>query len=226
MKKSNKSIGVLIVICVIASSFIWFFQNVGLAGIGIVCIIFVASAVFYWSSKNRKDQNDFDEIALYVFRNRSHPDEEKKINRALAKNNPNKSILVRNIQILRETIYLAVNSKNRDTAQYNYNILPEVYGRVQSEYRGLVSTQVIEVLDSAYNDTIKRFHTAFYLNMAKGFIEKSVKLKTEKSKEKYRNLALEILSEGLSDELSNKEILNKNINKIKADSSSVGDSQE
>ncbi|MBU4185682.1 MAG: hypothetical protein KKI12_08390 [Proteobacteria bacterium] len=198
MKKSEATlIGWLVVIGIIVYPFVWLHEKIGWIGIGLIGVIVVGFAIFYNISRSQKEQKTFDDLALYVLHNRLHPDEAKKMNLKLARSNFPRSALIRNLQIIRDSIEIALTSKKRDTAESRMNTLLERYEEIRKEQSGLVSAEVYNEIDRVIQETKDEFHTKLFLNLATGHMEKAQKLKTKKSKEKYLDLAIEDLKEGL-----------------------------
>lgn len=198
MKKAEATlIGWLIVIGVIVSPFVWLHEKIGGVGIGIIAVMAVGIGIFYNFGRHQKDQKAFDDLALYVLHNRLHPDEAKRMNVKLARSNFPRSALIRNLQIIRDSIEIALTSKKRDTAESRMNILLERYEEIKKEQSSLVSVEVYNEIDRVIQETRKEFHTKLFLNLAVGHMEKAETLKTNKSKEKYFTLAIDALKEGL-----------------------------
>ena len=198
MKKAEATlIGWLVMIGIIVYPFVWLHEKIGWVGIGTIGVFVIGGGIFWSISKTKKEQKAFDDLALYVLHNRLHLDEAKKMNLKLAKSNFPRSTLIRNLQIIRDSIEIALTSKKRDTAESRMNTLLERYEEIRKEQSGLVSTEVLNEIDRVIQDTKDEFHTKLYLNMAMGYMDKTENIKTKKSKEKYLDLAKEALKEGL-----------------------------
>ena len=198
MKKAGATlIGWLVIIVLIVYPFVWLHEKIGWVGIGTIGVFVIGGGIFWSISKTKKEQKAFDDLALYVLHNRLHPDEAKKMNLKLAKSNFPRSALIRNLQIIRDSIEIALTSKKRDTAESRMNTLLERYEEIRKEQSGLVSAEIYSEIDRVIQETKNEFHTKLYLNMATGHMEKAQSLKTKKSKEKYLDLAIEALKEGL-----------------------------
>jgi len=198
MKKAEATlIGWLVIIVLIVYPFVWLHEKIGWVGIGTIGVFVIGGGIFWSISKTKKEQKAFDNLALYVLHNRLHPDEAKKMNLKLAKSNFPRSALIRNLQIIRDSIEIALTSKKRDTAESRMNTLLERYEEIRKEQSGLVSAEIYNEIDRVIQKTKNEFHTKLYLNMATGYMEKVQSLKTKKSKEKYLDLAIEALKEGL-----------------------------
>jgi len=141
------------------------------------------------------------------------------MNLKLARSNFPRSALIRNLQIIRDSIEIALTSKKKDTAQSRMDTLLERYEEIRAEQSGLVSMEVMNEISSVIQDTKYQFHTMLYLNTATGYMDKIEKLKTNKSKEKYLDQAIEALQEGLQIGLGNEADLGdylKHVEQVKA----------
>ena len=96
------------------------YEKFGSIGTGFITFISVGLLIYY---SFRKDKKTFDNLVLYVLHNRLHPDEAKKMNLQLARSNFSRSALIRNLQIIRDSIEIALTSKKRDTAESRMNTL-------------------------------------------------------------------------------------------------------
>lgn len=198
MKKTDETlIGLLVVIAVIVYPFVWLYEKIGGVGFSLIVVIVIGLGIFYHIGSRRKEQKTFDDLVLYVLHNRLHPDEAKKMNLKLARSNFPRSALIRNLQIIRDSIEIALMSKKRDTAESRMNTLLERFEEIKKEQSGLVSTEVYNEIERVIEETRKEFQTKLFLNLAAGHMEKAESLKTRKSKEKYFDLAIEALKEGL-----------------------------
>lgn len=198
MKKAEATlIGWLVVIGVIVYPFVWLYEKIGGLGFSLIVLIVIGLGIFYHIGNRRKEQKIFDDLVLYVLHNRLHPDEAKKMNLKLARSNFPRSALIRNIQIIRDSIEIALASKKRDTAESRMNTLLERFEEIKKEQSGLVSAKIYNEIKRVIEETRNEFQTKLFLNLATGHMEKAESLKTKKSKEKYLNLAIVALKEGL-----------------------------
>jgi len=170
------------------------YEKFGSIGTGFITFISVGLLIYY---SFRKDKKTFDNLVLYVLHNRLHPDEAKKMNLQLARSNFSRSALIRNLQIIRDSIEIALTSKKRDTAESRMNTLLERFEEIQREQSSLVSAEVHDEIERVIQETRKEFQTKLFLNVATGHMEKAESSKTSKTKEKYFDLAIEVLKEGL-----------------------------
>jgi len=187
MKKSEaQAIGPLILIGIAIYPFVWIHEKIGWSGI------------VYWNVRTtRKDNEEFNKLVLYVLHNRLHPDEAKKLNYSLAKTNFPRSALIRRLQILRDSIEIALASKKRDTAESRMTEVRSSYEEIRQEHPHLVAPETLAEIDRVVGECEKEFSTVLYANIANAHIEKAEKLKTDKSKAKYAALAMEAIVEGL-----------------------------
>jgi len=215
MKKAETTlIGLLVIIGIIVYAFVWLHEEIGWVGIGTIGVFVIGGGIFWSISKTKKEQKEFDDLALSVLHNRLHPDEAKKMNLKLAKSNFPRSALIRNLQIIRDSIEIALTSKKRNTAESRMNTLLDRYEEIRKEQSGFVSAEVLNEINRVIQQTKDEFHTKLYLNMAMGYMDKAEKLKTKKSKEKYLDLAKETLKEGLEKGLGQEADLRRLLSQI------------
>lgn len=196
-KKEAEGIGTLIVVAIVVYPFIWLYEQIGGIGLGVCAAALVGAWIWWHIHQSRADQQAFDELALYAVNSRMHPDEAKAINQRLQKSNFRRAALIRNLQIVRDSIEISLSSKKRDTAESRAELVVERYQEIKREQASLVSEKVMAEIDRVVSGAQKDFHTKLYLNVANGYVEKARSLKTDKSKIKYLGLAEESLDEGI-----------------------------
>lgn len=197
-KKEAEGIGALVVIGAIVYPFVWLYEQVGAVGL-VVCAVGIVAIFVYWHIHNEKqDQKAFEELVLYTLHNRIPPDEARRINRKLAKENFPRSALIRNLQIIRDSIEISLSSKKRETAESRAQSVAELHQEILHEHASLVSEDVLADITAVCTEALSDFNTKLFLNIANGHIEKAGSLKTDKSKIKYLGLAAEALEEGIS----------------------------
>lgn len=191
------NLGPLILIAIVVYPFVWLYEKIGWGG-SIALGGLVLSGIAYWSVRtSRKDKEEFNKLVLYVLHNRLHPDKARKLNYSLAKTNFPRSALIRRLQILRDSIEIALTSKKRDTAELRMAEVRSSYEEIKSKYANLVTPETLAEINRVVSECEKEFSTILYINIADAHIEKAAKLKTAKSKAKYAALAMEAIVEGL-----------------------------
>ncbi len=197
-KKEAEGIGALVVIGIVVYPFVWLYEQIGAVGLGI-CVVGLIGAFVYWHlHRAKQDQKAFDELVLYVLHNRMPPDEAQKLNRTLSKKNFPRAALIRNLQIIRDSIEISLSSKKRATAESRAQSVAELQKEIQAEQARLVSDSVLNEINRVCADALKDFNTKLFINIANGHVEKAESLKTDKSKTKYLGLAAETLEEGIT----------------------------
>ena len=208
MKKSEaEGIGILIVLGIIVYPFIWLHEKIGWIGIGALALLIVGGWIYWHMLSAKKEEEEFNELVLYVLHNRIPLNEARKMNIQLAKSNFPRSALIRNLQILRDSVEIALSSKKRDTAESRMATVLERYDEIAQEQAGLVKPETMSEITRVIKETEKEFYTRLYQNVATAHLEKVEELKTQKSKSKYLQLAKEVLLEGLEDNRSRKDVL-------------------
>ncbi|KAB7702099.1 hypothetical protein GBN33_03090 [Plesiomonas shigelloides] len=196
-KSESKGFGALIVIGVIAYPFVWLHEKIGSVGLVIFAVGVFAAIVYSRIRTIKSDQKEFEELVLYTLHNKIPPDQAKAINKKLATENFARSSLIRNLQIIRDSIEISLTSKKRDTAESRAQSVTELHKEIQRKHATLVSEVVLAEIDRVCSEAISEFNTKLFINIANGHIEKANSLKTNKSKIKYLDLAAEILEEGI-----------------------------
>jgi len=225
MKKSEaEGIGILIVLGIIVYPFIWLHEKIGWIGIGAVAVLIISGGIYWHMLSAKKEKEEFNELVLYVLHNRIPPNEARKMNIQLAKSNFPRSALIRNLQILRDSIEIALSSKKRDTAISRMATVLERYDEITQEQAALVKPETMHEITKVVKETEKEFYTKLYQNVATAHLEKAEKLKTKKSKFKYLQMAKEALLEGLEDDRSRKDVLEQMLARVDKKAASLADS--
>jgi len=198
MKKSEAQIWFYIILIVlVALAFSWLHDQIGSVGIIVLGVLTLTGLIYGSIQSKKRKQQAFDDLALYVLRNRLSPEESKDIYRGINKSNPHKMSLLRNIQILSESTYLATTSKKRKTAESRMELAEVKYSEISRSQIHLVSSSAREKIDRVFSEAQQEYATRLFLNVAEGHIEKSGTLKTAKSQIKYLDLASEVIQEGI-----------------------------
>lgn len=198
MKKAETEVlGWLIIIALIIYPFVWLHGQIGGLGIGVLVALLIGAGIYRHIRSERKDQEAFDKLVFYVLHNRIPPDEAKKINQNLSKSNFPRSALIRNLQIISDSIEIALTSKKRETAESRMDTVLELFEKINQEQSALITAETLEEIARVVQKAERNFYTKLFTNLALGHLEKVEKLKTQKSKAKYLQLAREVLREGL-----------------------------
>lgn len=141
-------------------------------------------------------------------------EEAKNVYSTLIKSDMRKADLIRKLQIIKDSIDISLSSKKRDVAESRNEKMRELSVEIEQNYKSLMDDDVFEEVSAIIKNADNEFHTALYKNIATGQLEKADKLKTEKGKQKYWNLAREVLNEGMKNPNSDKSVLEGFLNKI------------
>jgi hypothetical protein len=205
MKKSEaQANGSLILIGIVIYPFVWLHEKVGWGGmIGLGSL--VLSGIVYGNIRAaRRNSEEFNRLVLYALHNRLQSDEAKRMNFSLAKTDFPRSALIRRLQVLRDSIEIALASKKRDTAESRMAEVRSSYEEIRKDHVRLIAPETLAEIDRVVGECEKEFSTIFYANIAGAHIDKAGKLKTDKSKAKYSALAMEVIIEGLENPDSEK----------------------
>lgn len=197
----------LIAIAIIVLPFVWLYEKLGAFGFWTLIVLVVASIIYWFSSSAKRNRVKFQELALSVFNNRLPPSEVKAITRSLMKSNPVGSELIRNLQIVGDSIDIALSSKQRDVAESRMDLALKLFNEIKQKHTHLLDADTMSIIERTVPAADIKFQTDLYLNVAQGHIEKAGKLKTEKARQKYKQQARDIIMEGLNNPRSNKKDL-------------------
>ena len=204
----------LVVIVLAISGFVWLHEQIGTFGIVALVVLLVAGAILKSVQKTKSIQAAYDDLVLYILRNRLSVEESRQVYNSARKLDPSRMSLLRNIQILSESVYLATTSKKRDTAESRMDLALERYAEVSGKQANLVSSHVREQIDAFVRQAQQEFGTQMYLNVVQGHIEKAEKLKTAKSKLKYLGMAAEVIQEGLDEGKGDRDALKSALDSV------------
>lgn len=200
-KRISKSESKLILAVILAYPFVWLYQQIGIGGYAI--IIFGIGGLWVVSKQLKKSRvnSDFEADALRALLNRLDPDTARAMNQKHQKTSFRHMQLLRRIQILSDSIHLALNSGKRDTAESRMLLATENYQEAMS-FRDIMSNRLKSEIDQAYRDACTLFPEAMRFNVARSLLVKADTLKTPKARSRYIQEAISIIEEGLSGEAS------------------------
>jgi len=143
-------------------------------------------------------EQEFRALALQTIRQATPFEAARAINARLAEEDPPKAILIRDLEIIRESIDIALASKKRDIAESRMRSVVETWKRAEAECSGLVPQDVVQAVREIVADAQRRFQTCLYVNIARGYLDKAKTLKTAKGRAGRLSQAREAILEGLS----------------------------
>lgn len=168
MKKAEaQGIGYLIVIGIIFIFFKWLYDTIGLIGIILIAILSIISLMYI--SKRRKiryNEDFYKAIRLFLY-NRVMPDETKTFSRKYMKTDFERWSLLRSLQIMHESIEIAMSSKKRETAESRMNLAQEKYYSIKSDYKDILPLDIINEMSQVNEAAINEFNSVLYKNAAK-----------------------------------------------------------
>lgn len=203
-KKEIKSFVALAFLCITVYPFVLIYQQIGIAGFIILAGIALGFFLYNRSRSKKQESEVFSKFVIDVLFCRIPPLEIGKITGRLYKSNFPRGALVRNIQIIGESISIALKSKKREVAESRIESVLACFEDIKVNQTHLISYETFETIAKTVKEAIKEANTAIYINIASGHLNKIHKLKTIKSKNKYFELAKAILDEGLNNEQSDK----------------------
>lgn len=117
------------------------------------------------------------------------------------------SMRLRDQQILRESLEIALASKNSKTSESRMSLAEDLWKEICSKYR--IPPNELQAMSQYVDSARKEFATVRYLNEAQGLIEHASRLKTEGGRQKRLIRAEQIIQRGLQDYAADKSRLNK-----------------
>jgi len=198
MKKGDaQGLFYLFILAMIVAFFSWLYNTIGPIGIFFLAILIVGGLIYMSKQKKERYLKEYYDDVLYFLHTRLKPAETKPFSKKYMKSDFNKWSLLRCLQTMRDSIDIALSSKKQDTAESRMELAGKQFKEVLSKHKNLITPEILQEIEKVYKDAVTRFKTSLYINVANGHIEKSQNLKTDKSKIKYLNLALEIIVEGI-----------------------------
>lgn len=161
------------------------------------------------TAKKRKEHRDklLNQAVLYFLHNPYNPNDSLSVSFHQAFfRDPTAAILIRSIQIIRDSIDIILRSKNKGTIESRIVDINRCAQKVMS-LAHLVTPETRVQIQQVIDTNGRLIKTQAYLNLANGNLDKALTMKTEKAKSKYTLLALDVIDEGLSEPESDKEAL-------------------
>jgi hypothetical protein len=203
-KHSDLSLFWLILFGIVAAPFIFLYNFLGPVGSLLVLLLILVGSIYFVRRHKIKGELSFQQLLLETITTRSSPDKAKADIFPLMRSHPQKAQLLRNFQIIRDSIDISLSSKKRDIAESRMGSVRKLWLEVEDTYSYLLSEYVEKSASTIVNEALFRYQTVFYVNQAQAFIDKISVLKTDKAKAKYREMALQVIQEGLANPESNK----------------------
>lgn len=199
MKKSeSQAIGYLIIIAAIVAFLSWLYQTIGMIGIILLGVAIISGLFLRSKKKKERYLNEYYDAVRCFLNTRLSPDEARPYGRTYSKSDFERWSLLRCLQIMRDSIDIALTSKKRDTAESRMELAGDKYQEIITEHKKLITPEILDEIGTVYRDAQSQFFTKLFVNVSTGQIEKAEKLKTEKSKIKYLNQALETIEEAIN----------------------------
>ncbi|NLT22567.1 MAG: hypothetical protein GXX82_05930 [Syntrophorhabdus sp.] len=203
-----------IVVAAITLPFIWLYEKVGAVFFSLIILCLIAGGIYLRRALLKRRYSELQVLALKTIRYPVVTARAKAINMWLAGKYPGWAPLIRNLQIIRDSLDIALTSKKMDIAESRMKLALDRWQESQQEYGGLLAPETADLIASVIEETHSLYHTTLYLNMAGAHLEKAQNLKTEKGRAKHRDLAKVIIQDGLDDPLSDKTKLTELLNQV------------
>lgn len=106
--------------------------------------------------------------------------------------------LLRSLQIITESIDIALSSANPKTAKSRMELVEKTYARVRQDDGHLLAPDEWQQIDAIVQGARSRFEIQYRINAARRLLEKAEGLKREASKQKYHQEAADLIRECLA----------------------------
>ncbi len=173
-------------------------EQTGQIPLAAAAVVIICLVLFSRMLQRKKQREARDQLARMIFRNQIPLEEEKKLNTKLAQKNPRFAALIRDLQILRDSLNIGITGKNQEKAEGRLNDVLSFFKRIQKQQSGLIGKEVLGEISSAVNKLEEEFPTKLCLNSAQNHLNKAGKVKTEEGKAKYVKLARKTLIDGIN----------------------------
>ena len=141
---------------------------------------------------------------INIFERKMTLEEMQAMNEYYMNHEVKKYSVVRHLQIINDSIKMCLSSKNNDTAFSRFELLDKTYRKEVLPNKNLLTNDEFQYVAKKMNEVYELFPKKVYLNVALGFEAKASKMKSNKGKLKYLNLAIDSLKDGLKDARSDK----------------------
>jgi hypothetical protein len=142
-------------------------------------------------------EQEFRALALDTIRQATPIEAARAINARLASEDPQKATFIRALQIIRDSIDIALASKKRDVAESRMKSVVETWRIAEAECSGVVPEDVVHSVRDIVADAQRRFQTSLFANLARGFLDKATISKTAKAREVHLSQAKAAILEGI-----------------------------
>lgn len=127
--------------------------------------------------------------------------------RDISRTNPGAAALLRILQVIHESLKIATESKNKETAESRMALAESKFQEAMVDFRVLTTQATKDGLQAVFDQEKAFYHKAKYANVAKGYMLKITPSSTKKTRDKYVAMARAEIELGLTDPLCDKERL-------------------
>lgn len=176
---------------------VWTFLQSGALAAGLLCLLTVAFYLVKRVLARRKAHQQFNELATMVLHQRMPYATLLKVMEAASTPGIVHADLIGRLKQFRESIDLALSSKDRKVAESRMEFAIETATYLRINGPALIDPSVIEEMNAIANHAIEKFPTAVVLNEANGHLKRADKMKTDKGRLKHLGLAADVLAAGV-----------------------------
>lgn len=178
---------------------VWLYATLGpwLFWLGILTAI--AGFIVWGNKKAEQDLIEFHELVEATLQGKFDWRAQKSMNRELMRSNTEQAIALRDVQIIADSLQIAMTSPKRETIEHRLGLAKERLNEIASNPRSQFTEATMALVRNAVISHEPLIVTHMYIEPARRFIDKAKTLKTEKARAKNIEQARSILQEGLSD---------------------------
>jgi hypothetical protein len=182
---------------IVAVVVVWAYSRSGALVAGLLCLLIVAGYLIKRLLARRKAHRQFNEAAAMILHQRMPYATLLKVMEAASKPGIFHADLIGRLKQFRESIDLALSSKDREVAESRMEFAIETATYLRINGPILLNASVIDDMNVIAAHAIETFPTAMVLNHANGHLKKAEKMKTDKGQLKHLGLAADVLAAGV-----------------------------
>lgn len=186
---------------------VWVYSRSGALMAGLLCLLIVAGYLIKRLLARRKAHRQFNEWAAMILQQRMPYATLLKVMEAASKPGIFHADLIGRLKQFRESIDLALSSKDREVAEARMEFAIETATYLRINGPAFLDASVIEDMNAIASQAIEKFPTAAVLNEANGHVKKAEKMKTDKGRLRHLRLAADVLAAGVGDGKGDVELL-------------------
>lgn len=151
----------------------------------------------HYRFKYKKQAKAIKYLMLAMLRREIAPDRITSVIKSSYRSFPELISLLRSLQIITESLGIALNSANPKTAKSRMELVDKTYARIREDDSHLLSSDEWQQIDTIIQEAKSKFEILYRVNAARRLLEKAEGLKREASKQRYYQEAVGLIRECL-----------------------------